>query len=791
MSEQNNDRIDHGIERARELRRQAEFLERREQVYTSLQRLLEISRDPYYDRYISQMMKDLESGKATPDQVEREARRSYEQYKQRMAMAQNTGRSTSQVQNVKQSPEQKRHASCSVDQVQGGEDFSADRKPEKESRKSAVEYKIGIHVFSIIGAVFVLAAFVIFSFNFLNGLAQGICLYAAALVLVIVSELLLYRKMPAFSHVITGIGVGCLYIANIVNYLVLDTLNGIVAMGITLVIALGTMFYGRKRESTTIRLISLLGYYICLFPIKGFDSEWNFMVFAGMLFIINVVCVLVQNQKNRLAINIVHLAANVIFTAVILGMAWNAGISAVYLVVFLTTSFIAAELMAYMQCREEKEAILFPLICIGNGLYLFMFFLAGNMGEGLTDPALALFTHLIGETLVIVVCILAFLFWDKEDGRRWAQLYFGAGAVLLLSTFADYNLEIIVAILAVLLVVKVLNKHKELTVLECIVVAWTGFMGLWLSDYWYCWVLAAALLAASIRIKRLPVYHEIVTTVSILLIWWSQCNYYFDDFGLEGKWMYPVGAGILLLLLLLYNHIPWYKEYKQNAYNITSVIFMAIYYLMALTQRDMLISAVMMVLGTVTIVLVFSKRYSMHIPKRYFVLTGFLIIYSLLGHFSSPVIVSIILMVVALGCVGIGFKVSDKAARICGLVLAAFVCLKLVLYDFREVETIYRVLVFLVVGILALVISFLYILIEKKIDKRKEIQAEGTEPWTSYNGEIGDEEKNEAEAMMFKMDAAEEKEASCQSEAEHQAVVQEDEREAGQERNSKNEEGID
>lgn len=741
MSEPNNYRIDNDMERARALRAEAELLEKREQVRSVLRRLLEISKDPYYDQYISQMMKDLESGKATPDQVEREARRSYEKYKQRMGMAQNVN--------------------CFADQVQSRTDFSADIKPKKESQKSAVEYKIGIHVFSMIGAIFVLAAFVIFGFNFLSGLGQGICLYAAALVLIIVSELLLYRKMPVFSHVITGIGVGGLYIANIVNYLVLDTINGIVAMVITLVIAFGTIFYGRKRESTTIRLISLLGYYICLFPIKGFDNELNFMVFAGMLFVINVVCVLVQNQKNRLAINIVHLVANVIFTAIILGMAWGDGISAVYLVVFLVTSFIVADLMVYMQCREEKEAILFPFICIGNGLYLFMLFLAGNMGEGMADPAFALFAHLIAETLVIVVCVLAFLFWDKEDGRRWAQLYFGAGAVLLLSSFSEYHLEIIVAELAVLLVVKLLNKHKEITVLECIVAVWVGFTGLWLSDYWYCWVFAAALLAASLRIKQLPVYHEIVTTVSILLIWWSQCNFYFDDFGLEGKWLYPVSAGILLLLLLLFNHIPWHKGYKQKAYNITGVVFMALNYLIALFTRDMLLSAVMMVLGTVTIILVFSKRYCMYIPRRYLLLMSFLVLYSLLGHFSSPVIVSIILMVVALGCVGIGFRQMDKAARICGLVLAIFVCLKLVVYDFREVETIYRVLVFLVVGILALVISFLYILIEKKIDKKKELHD------------------------------AEEKEACCKSETGEQTVVQEDKSEAGQERDFNNEEGID
>jgi len=678
MSEQNNYSIDHDRESEEERRAQAEHFERLEQVRSELQKLLKISMDPYYTQYVTQMMKDLESGKATPDQVEQEARRSYEKYKQRMG--------------------------------------------QKEKPQNTVEYKIGIHVFSMIGAIFVLVAFVIFGFNFMSGLAQGICLYLAALVLILVSEGLLHRKMPAFSNVITGIGVGGLYIANLVNYLVLHTVSGIAAMLITLVIACGTILYGRKRESTTIRLISLLGYYICLFPIRGFGSEWDFMVFTGMLFIVNMVCLLVQNQKNRIAIGSVHLAANIIFTITILGMAWSDGISAVYLVTFLATSFMVTDLMAYMQCRGEKEAALFPFICIGNGLHLFMLFLAGNMGVGMSDPAYALFVHLIAEILVVVVCILAFLFWDREDGRRWAQVYLGAGAVLLLSSFSEYHLEIIVAELVVLLAVKLFNRHKEIVVLECITAGWVGFTGLWLSDYWYCWIFAAALLAASLCVRYLPVYHEVVITISILLIWWSQCIFYFDDFGLEGKWLYPISAGILLLLLILFHHIPQYRKCNQKPYSIFNVVLMAMYYLIALFVRDTLLSAVMLVLGAVTIILVFGKKYDMYIPKRYYVLIGFLAVYSLLGYFSSPVIVSIILMATALVSVGIGFKQMEKAARVCGLGMAIFVCLKLVLYDFREVETLYRMLVFLVVGILALVISFLYIFIEKNVDKKKEAQ---------------------------------------------------------------------
>ena len=99
---------------------------------------------------------------------------------------------------------------------------------------------------------------------------------------------------------------------------------------------------------------------------------------------------------------------------------------------------------------------------------------------------------------------------------------------------------------------------------------------------------------------------------------------------------------------------------------------------------------------------------------KYLVLAGFLVWFSLTGHYGSPVVVSILLMIIALGCVGIGFGLQDKVERICGLVMAFLVCVKLVLYDFREVEAMYRVVVFLVVGVIALLISCIYIRLEKK-----------------------------------------------------------------------------
>ena len=83
INERNEQNID-AFAMAAQLRAQAEALEAKERMRLRLLELIEISKDPYYDQYLEQMMKDLESGKATPAQIQREADRTFRLYQQRM-----------------------------------------------------------------------------------------------------------------------------------------------------------------------------------------------------------------------------------------------------------------------------------------------------------------------------------------------------------------------------------------------------------------------------------------------------------------------------------------------------------------------------------------------------------------------------------------------------------------------------------------------------------------------------------------------------------------------------------
>lgn len=646
----------------------------RERTEQKLSELMRLSKEPYFSRYVAQMKKDLEEGVATPLQVEREADRSYAEYQRRMR----------------------------------------DREAaQPELKTKSVEFKIGIHVFSLIGALFILAAFVTFGFYFLKGAFQGICIYMAAFALVLFSELFLRRKMQKFAGVITGIGIGCLYAANIVNYLVLHLVNGIIAVLLTLLIAAATIWLSRKRDSVVIRLIGLIGCYVCLYPIHGFETELSFFVLTVILFIVNVAGVLFPNQSRAAAILAVHAALNVIFTGALLIIAGLDHVQATYLAALLLSSFIFMEIMAFVNRKREKDNEIFIITCIGSGLLLFMMFLLETItGEQLVG--------LIMAAVTAAVSMLFFLLWEKEDERKWAQVYFAAGLFLLIGSFSDQPVEQTITVGVIFLIARIGNRQRQLTALEAIAAVAVGLTGIGLSGSVYAYILAALLVLLSFRINKLYVFHEIVTTASVLVIWFLKCEWFrLYNWGMDGKWFYPVAVLLLMLLFLLFHHLQGLRDKKQEVYNIVSLCFIGIFCLLPLFEGHMWTRIAIMAAGTLAAFLLLRKRYGLYWKGNTLLWAGFFSLYSITGNFGSPVVSSILIMAAAFFLVGIGFRHKEKMERITGLVLAALVCLKLVLYDFREAELLYRMIVFLIVGVMALGISFLYMFLEKKMAQKK------------------------------------------------------------------------
>lgn len=680
------------LEKAKKLREEAEAIEAKARVKHRLLKLIEISEDPYYDQYLNQMLKDLESGKATPAQVSREADRTYKLYQQRMSQKKMQEKAVVSAPSNDRKPEQEA-APTSVQNAKGADSF---------------EFKIGAGIFSMVGAVFVLSAFVIFGFNFLEGVWQGVCLYAASLALVLLSEFLLKRLNERFSQVITGIGISCLYISTVINFMVLKNINGIAASIITLVIALFAILLGRKKDAASIRVISFLGCYICFLPIREFESSLSLLVMTGILLIINIVSVFFPNQKNAGIISAVHLIAHTVFTGVATGLLLVRDMDVLYIALFAIASLIIINLI-YFRHKEKDEFYLKLIFSIALGFMAVFLVSIGCFEHGIEDEMLLLFNKLLTEVMAIAISVVFFILWGTDE-RKWIQYYFTAVIVVLFNGFSDYRLETTIGIIAIFVLTRLLYKVKDLVVLDCILTIIMVLQGLYMCKTWYVIPFAAVLLLSAFVIKRCAVFHEIVLSVGFVV---GLCCQF------DGNWTLPACVGILFFFFLLFNHLPWLKEVKQLPYNITNISLAGFLCLFTVFCDQYYYNAITMVVGAVMIIVAFRARYGLAVPKKYLLLAGFLVYMIFTSHFETSVIVSILLMVVAIGCVAAGFLLKDKVYRICGLVMAILVCVKLVVYDFGELESLPKAILFLTVGLIALGISFIYIYLEKREDKEE------------------------------------------------------------------------
>jgi len=325
--------------------------------------------------------------------------------------------------------------------------------------------------------------------------------------------------------------------------------------------------------------------------------------------------------------------------------------------------------------------------------------------------------------MVIAVAVIFFIMWAQEK-QRWMQYYFIAAIIVTFNGFTDHALEAVISSIFIWLTTRFLcKKEKELWVLDSILVIMTMMQGLCYLDEWYVIPIMIAFLVSLFTITNWHIYHEIVVTVFFMMLILIN-EWDFLDF-IIGDWCAPLAVFTLLLLFLLINHLPMLKGKKQFVYNIVNLIFAGVISLFAFEIDSYWTNSVTMLIGVILIIIAFNKRYGLAIPKKFLVLAGYLTYMIMAAGFETPVIVSVLLMIVAIVCVAIGFACKDKVYRICGLLMAIIVSVKLIAYDFSELETMAKAILFLIVGVIALAISFLYIYLEKKEDEEeKEIVSE-------------------------------------------------------------------
>ena len=747
------------LQRAKALREQAGRLEEIGKVKKRLLDLIEISRDPYYDQYLKQMLRDLEEGKASPQQVQREMERTYKIYLERMR----SGKNTQAVESGNQQPVQNRRDGQYLQQPEQMEQptgtaespvYTAVGQP-GNFHKGTMEFKIGAELFAFIGSAFVLIAFLILGLHFLDGIWQGISLYAASLVVVLLGELLVRRISERFSLVITGIGIAGIYISDMVNFQVLHNIGAIAALVIALIVTAVDFWLGRKKGSVSIWLISLIGCYICFIPAKCYDTGLNLLVLTVILLLINLASAGLRMDRNTEAVKITHMIIHTIFSIVGTLRIYYAHLDVIYMILFIGVALAVLNLIYFMD-REKQNAGLTVTYDILLGIMVIIFVEVGAILDftnlfGYDYEMSNLFIKLLTEVVALAIAAVFFLLYG-QNRKRWIQYYFAAGIIFMFNGFSDYMLETTIGILLIFVITRLLQKEKDLTVLDNILTVLFFLQGAYMTQTWYAVPFAVVAVFAAVYIKRSILFQEITALYGILLMLFAQFH---------GDFVLPAAMVTVLILFWLFTHLPVQREANRYPYAMVTVVTAGLLSLCCPVVGEWYYNVLTMILGAVIILLVFREQYGMKVKRKYLCLAYYFDYMILTAGFTVPIIVSIIWMIVAMGCVAVGFKKKDRCYRLNGLVVAGVVCLKLLIFDFTGITSFYRAILFLVVGVIALAISFFYIHLEKKENEERLAAEEVSEPEVT----IVEEEKPEEAAMQDENMPAAEKTSGEESKA--------------------------
>lgn len=470
--------------------------------------------------------------------------------------------------------------------------------PKQESPQKSVEFKVGTVIFGVVGIVFLLIAFITFGLNFMNTVLQGIFLYAIGIVLIVSSELFVFKRIEKFSYCLTGLGISSLYVVTLLNYIYLAIFPAWVALLITIALTSFFFYLSRKKDSGMIRIICLIGCYLSLVPIHQLKSQLEFLMPAIVVFLVNLAGIYCPIKKRRKVVDYVQYICSFSVIFYLIHLQWISGLEMWPVYILVCADVLTLHLLYHRTGEEVSYRVLY---FVGQGVHLGCLLYIGHHEEWL---------H-FGVIGVLVLCgILTALFFKKKV------------------RFAPYLFIAVYSILA------------------------------YFIDGQSFWLGLACLLVFAVNkgcvrfFKEFPVPDAVYTMLSAIGVCFFMRS---DDLRLLG---YTYAACILL-----------------------SCCFM--------------------------------KRF-----HKYHIFTaltfGWLF---LLTEDCEAFLCSILICTLAAIAIGAGFYMKSKSVRIYGLILVIFVALKLVIFDFYGASAQIRILVFFVVGLLILGISFGYIYLEKRLNE--------------------------------------------------------------------------
>lgn len=485
--------------------------------------------------------------------------------------------------------------------------------PPHTKNKRTLEYRIGTAFLGVVGILFILIAFVTFGLQYMSSTLQGILFYILGVAIFAGSELFLAKKLEKFSYFVSGLGIAGLYITTILNYLYLKIFPSYAALIITVVVTAFFIWYSRRKNSSMMRIICLLGCYISLVPLGELDNLIAFAIPALIIFALNLTGFLCPVKGKNVIADYVQYICTIAFLFYMDHLLYISGLQMWPLYLLVCGCIVTLHLL----CLGRDKNVPYLILYWAANVFFFGFLWSvGNYED-----------WMIWGVVGVAVIGAVFTFLYRKTHLFCAPYVMGAVYALVAFQMCDNKL----AVCLCGMIVFVINR-----------------------------------LFAAFRKEYAPI-DAVYTMFAVLYVCFLTRN---DDVRLLG---YAFACVIIIGAFFV-------KKYKQ--YHLYTAVSFA--WLFLLTEK------------------------------------------------MYPLICSVLICILAAALIGGGFIKKDKAIRIYGLCLIIFVALKLVGYDFKEAEAMTRIIVFLIVGLVILGVSFLYIYLEKRQAEQQQVQQSGIQPQPAY-----------------------------------------------------------
>lgn len=324
--------------------------------------------------------------------------------------------------------------------------------------------------------------------------------------------------------------------------------------------------------------------------------------------------------------------------------------------------------------------------------------------------------HLVALLMMILwgIVVIAIDRWRTKDAWRMTGLsagayYFGVVAVLVL-TIGELDDLWVVAILGVLLLLtKSLGKY---TMLRAADVGLTILSSLFLvakTGEPAGYIMLGILIVSALFTRFYHLFYQLLITLLTVM---------FVAMSFENDIVITIVVAMMWLFMLLFNYVERFRSVYIYAYNYvvwTCLGFSYLVFAVDAADMELILSFIMAFLGVGIIVTTVQERFGTIEAARGMVCAVFLTFMSFVIPFTYDVTASILLMVIGVIAIGTGFYAQDKVLRIYGLILSMVVCFKITLFDFADGESLQRMILFFVAGAISLIISGIYVLLEKTV----------------------------------------------------------------------------